>query len=93
MGPYLSVFSSSFLALLSIHGQLISIGQTSFLSWLTSRASIQLLSDYPIIIIIIIIIIILIKLLDGLLESLINIMPPHVTLNVKDFAKDSGCTQ
>ena len=41
MGPYLSVFSSSFLALLSIHGQLISIVQTSFLSWLTSRASIR----------------------------------------------------
>ena len=41
MGPYLSVFSSSFLALLSMHGQLISIVQTSFLSWLTSRASIR----------------------------------------------------
>ena len=38
VGPYLSVFSSSFLALLLIHGQLISSVQTSFLSWLTSRA-------------------------------------------------------
>ena len=37
----LSVFSSSFLALLSIHGQLISSVQPSFLSWLTSRASIR----------------------------------------------------
>ena len=41
MEPYLSVFSSSFLALLSVHGQLISSVQTSFLSWLTSRASIR----------------------------------------------------
>ena len=37
MGPYLSVFSLSFLALLSVRGQLISIVQTSFLSWLTTR--------------------------------------------------------
>ena len=43
MRPYLSVFyfSSSFLVLLSIHGQLISIVQTPFLSWLTSRVSIR----------------------------------------------------
>ena len=52
------------------------------------------LSDYPMMMMMMmIIIIILIKLLDGLLESLINIMPPPVTLNLKDFAKDSGCTQ
>ena len=43
----------------------------------------------------IIIIIILIKtqLLDGLLESSLNIKSPPVTLGVQDLAKDSGCTQ
>ena len=48
-----------------------------------------------IIIVIIIIIIILIKaqLLDGLLESSLNIKSPPVTLCVRDLAKDSGCTQ
>ena len=45
MGPYLSVFSSSFLVLLSIHGQLTSSVQTFFLSWLTSRASIRFALD------------------------------------------------
>jgi len=44
---------------------------------------------------IIVIIIILIKtqLLDGLLESSLNIKSPPVTSGVQDLAKDSGCTQ
>ena len=49
-----------------------------------------------IIIVMIIIVIILIKtkLLDGLLESSLNIKsPPVMTLGVQDLAKDSGCTQ
>ena len=60
MGPYLSVFSSSFLALLSIQGQLISIVQTSFLSWL---AIIIIIIIIIIVIIIMIIIIIIFTLL------------------------------
>ena len=56
MGPYLSVFSSSFLALLSIHGQLISIVQTSFLSFIIIIIIIIIVVVVIIIIIIIIII-------------------------------------
>ena len=41
-GPYLVVFSSSLIALLSIHGQLISITATRFLSFSTILASILL---------------------------------------------------
>ena len=41
-GPYLAVFSASLIALLSIHGQLISITATRFLSFSITRASILL---------------------------------------------------
>ena len=41
-GPYFAVFSASLIALLSIHGQLISITATHFLSFSTILASILL---------------------------------------------------
>ena len=61
MGPYLSVFSSSFLALLSIHGQLIS-NCADFFPLVVDKSRVDpICSNFVVLIIIIIIIIIIIS--------------------------------